>query len=95
MKFTSKMSDQKRIWCVVVPIVLLVLLLGATLGVVWHHHANSASDTCSLCHLVIAPMVAGIRANLLVPMGAASTPQYISFIAQSAMPQIPARAPPA
>ena len=89
------MSDQRRTWRVVVPLVLLVLLLGATLGAVWHHHANSASDTCSLCHLVIAPTVAGIRAYALVPVGAGPLPHYINFIAQAAPSQIPARAPPA
>ena len=90
-----KMSDQKRIWRVVVPLALLVLLLGATLGAVWHHHVNSASDTCSLCHLVIAPTVAGIRACALVPIGAGPIPHYINFLAQAASPQIPARGPPA
>ena len=79
----------------VVPVVLLVLLLGATFGTVWHHHANSASDTCSLCHLVIAPTVEGIRACLPVPVCAGPAPKSIDFIAQSASPQIPARAPPA
>ena len=89
------MSDQKRIWRVVVPVVLLVLLLGATLGTVWHHHTNSVSDTCSLCHLVIAPAVIGTRVCLLIPVGAGPAPQYISFIAQAAKLRIPARAPPA
>jgi cation transporter-like permease len=95
LKFTSKMSDQKRIWRVMVPVVLLLLLLGATLGAVWHHHTNSVSDTCSLCHLVIAPAVVGIRACLLIPMGARPIPQYINFITQAATLRIPARAPPA
>jgi hypothetical protein len=89
------MPDQKQTWRVVILIALLVLLLGSTLGVVWHHHANSSSDTCSLCHLVIAPSVVGIRACVLVPKGAGPEPQYISFIARSAARQIPARAPPA
>jgi len=88
------MPDQKRIWRVVIPIALLVLLLGSTLGVVWHHHGNSSSDSCSLCHLVIAPSAAGIRACVLVPKGAGPEPQYRSFIARSAARQIPARAPP-
>ena len=89
------MSDQKRISRVVVPVMLLVLLLGATLGTVWHHHTNSVSDTCSLCHLVIAPALVGIRACLLIPVGAGPVPQYINFIAQAATLRIPARAPPA
>jgi hypothetical protein len=92
---TSNMADRKRIWRVVVPMVLLVLLLGATLGTVWHHHADSAADTCSLCHLVIAPAVAGISACHLIPVGAGPVSHYLNFISQSVPPQIPARAPPA
>jgi hypothetical protein len=84
-----------RTWRVVIPVALLVLLLGSTLGAVWHHHADTSSDTCLLCHLVIAPSVAGIRACVLVPKGAGPEPQYICFIARSAARQIPARAPPA
>jgi hypothetical protein len=61
LELRLKMPDQKRIWRVVIPIGLLGLLLGSTLGVVWHHHANPSSDNCLLCHLVIAPSVAGIR----------------------------------
>jgi hypothetical protein len=72
-----------------------VLLLGTTFGMVWHHHANSSPETCPLCHLTIAPSLAGIRACTLVPVGAGTETQYISFIAQSVLQQIPARAPPA
>lgn len=90
-----KMPDQKRTWRVVVPLVLLLLLLGVTLGAVWHHHADSASDTCSLCHLVIAPTAAGLRAYALAPIGVGPLPHCINFIAQTAPTQIPARAPPA
>lgn len=88
------MSGQKRIWRVVIPIVLLVLLLGTTFGVVWHHHVDSSSDACPLCHMAITPGMAGIRLCVLVPTGAGPKPQYINFIAHSAPRQIPARAPP-
>jgi hypothetical protein len=89
------MPDPKRTLRVVIPIALLALLLGSTLGAVWHHHANTSSDTCVLCHLVIAPSVAGIGACVLVPKGAGPEPRYISFIARSDARQIPPRAPPA
>ena len=89
------MSDRKQIWRVVVPIALLVLVLGIALGMVWHQHVNSSSDNCQLCHLTLAPSLAGIRACVLVPAGAGPAPHYISFIALSAPKQVPARAPPA
>ena len=50
---------------------------------------------CPLCHLTLAPSLAGIRACILVPAGAGPAPHYISFIAPSAPRQVPARAPPA
>jgi hypothetical protein len=89
------MSDQKQIWRLVVPLALLVLVLSTTLGVVWHHHVNSSSDTCLLCHLAIAPSLAGIRGCVLVPVGAGPEAQYINLIAYSAPRLIPTRAPPA
>jgi hypothetical protein len=97
LELRLKMPDPKRTLRVLIPIALLVLLLGSTLGAVWHHHANAntSSDTCVLCHLVIAPSVPGISACVLVPKGAGPEPRYISFIARSAARQIPARAPPA
>ena len=88
------MSDQKNIWRVVVPIALLVLVLIATFGVVWHHHVDSSCDTCPLCHLTITPATVGIHLCVLVPTGVGSAPHYISLITRSALRQIPARAPP-
>jgi len=88
------MPDRKQIWRAVVPIALLLLVLGTTLGMVWHHHSSS-SDNCPLCHLTLAPSLAGIRACILVPAGAGPAPHYISFIGRSAPAQVPARAPPA
>ncbi len=89
------MPDQKRIWRVVVPLVLLVLVLGTTFGMVWHHHDNSSTENCPLCHLTIAPSLAGVRACTLVLVGAGPKVQYVEYIAQTASPNIPARAPPA
>ncbi|HEV2486768.1 MAG TPA: hypothetical protein VGT08_14655 [Terracidiphilus sp.] len=89
------MSDQKQIWRVVVSLVLIVLLLGMTSGMVWHHHVNGSQETCPLCHIAISPIVAGIRACALVPIGAGPGHQYIRSIARAALRQIPARAPPA
>ena len=89
------MPDQKRIWRVVVPLALLVLVLGTTFGMVWHHHDNSSTETCPLCHLTIAPSLAGVRACTLVLVGAGPKVQYVCFIAQANSPNIPARAPPA
>ena len=89
------MPDQKRIWRVVVPLALLLLVLGTTFGMVWHHHASSSSETCPLCHLTIAPSLAGVRACTLVLVGAGPKVQYIGFLAKTDSPNIPARAPPA
>jgi hypothetical protein len=89
------MPDQTKIWRVVVPLALVVLVLATTLGAVWHHHANSSPDACPLCHLAIAPSLGCIRALVLLPVGGGPEADYIGFIARSAPPQIPARAPPA
>jgi len=39
LELRLKMPDPKRTLRVLIPIALLVLLLGSTLGAVWHHHA--------------------------------------------------------
>jgi hypothetical protein len=88
------MFDQKQIWRVVVPVVLMVLLLGMTVGILFHHHAGSSTDSCPLCHLVIAPSLAGIGDYVLVPIGTGPGQQSIRLIAYTTTPQIPARAPP-
>src|ERR1700760_4251860 len=48
--FNVLMLDQKRIWRIVVPLALLVLVLASTFGMVWHHHDNSSPESCPLCH---------------------------------------------
>lgn len=89
-----RMSDHKRIWSVVVPIALLILVLGTTLGMVWHHHANTSPETCPLCHLTIAPSVEGVRACVMVPVGTGPEVRYIAYIPGFASSRLPARAPP-
>lgn len=60
------MPNPKRTLRVLIPIALLVLLIGSTLGAVWHHHANTSSDACVLCHLVIAGLVSRLFLGFFV-----------------------------
>jgi hypothetical protein len=52
------MRKPKSIRYLVVPVALLALLLvGMTLGSVWHHHAGSADESnCPICHLSHQPI---------------------------------------
>jgi hypothetical protein len=95
--FLKTMSDQKRLWRLVVPIALIALVLGTTLGMVWHDHASSAPDTCPICHLshqAIEPSVVNLRVHVLVPTCSDPEPQDVGFTKSSAFRRIPARAPP-
>lgn len=89
------MSDKKQIWRVAVSVLLIVLLVGMTSGMAWHHHANHSAETCPICHLAIAPSVAGVRTCVLVPVGAGPSHQPTRSLACAALRQVPARAPPA
>ena len=89
------MSEQKPVRCVVVPIVILLLVLGITFGMAWHHHADSSAAACPICHMVITPLAAGIQACWVpVPIGTVSEAIYMGAVARS-VPHLPARAPPA
>jgi len=91
------MSDKKAIRRVVVPVALLALLALATLGCVWHHHANSSDTNCSICHLNHQAMErpdATDRAPALSQLGPSPDPQAPEFISGPAILRIPARAPP-
>jgi len=89
------MSRQKSVRCAVIPIVILLLILGITFGMTWHHHADSSAAACPLCHMVITPLVAGIQAWWVpVPVGTVSDAIYIEPVART-VPRLPARAPPA
>lgn len=94
-KYAPTMPGQTRFWRLIVPLALLVLVLVTTFGMAWHHHAGSSPETCPLCHLTIAPSLPGVSGCSLIPIGEEPEALYISFIAQSASPQIPTRAPPA
>lgn len=93
------MSDRKRIWRLVFPVAVLALLLGTTLGVVWHHHhTESAADTCPICHLghqAIEPIVADIRVHAPVPTGRGPESQPVRFAPSLVPRDIPTRGPPA
>src|ERR1700722_5600653 len=98
VKCPPKVSEQKRIWRTVLPIALLALVIGTTLGGVWHRHAISSPDACPICHLnhqAIEPTPASTRVYILVPTGPAPESQHYSFIVSPAAAHVPARAPPA
>jgi hypothetical protein len=80
-----------------VPIALLALVIGATVGMVWHHHVTSSPDNCPICHLnhqAIELGVGSVRACALVATGGGPESQPIDFIPSSIPRNIPPRAPP-
>lgn len=93
------MFEQRRICRLIFPIAILALLLGTTLGMVWHHHqTESAADTCPICHLshvAVEPVVADIQVHAPVPTGDALEPQLVRFALSLVPRDVPARGPPA
>lgn len=88
------MPEPTRIWRVIVPVLLIVLVLATTMGMVWHHHDQCSNGSCTLCHLAIAPPVAVIGAIGLVPaMAECAVPEY-SFVSRCGTNEKPPRAPP-
>jgi hypothetical protein len=95
---TSNVSERRQIWRLLVPIALLALVLGATLGGIWHHHANAPADTCPICHLshqAIAPAPTSIHVGIPAPRGPGLEPQGDNFSPSPTTRRLPARAPPA
>jgi hypothetical protein len=89
------MSHQKPFRCLFVPVVLLLLVLGMTFGMVWHHHADSSAAACPICHLIIVPLATGIHVWWVpVPLGTVPEAIYMEAIARS-VSRLPTRAPPA
>jgi len=92
---SSKVFCQKPIRRIVVLIVLLMAILGMTFGIACHHHDDCSAGACTLCHLVIVPMAAGVHAWWVpVPIGTVAEAIYLDSIASSVR-RLPARAPPA
>ena len=83
-----------RMWYVVLPVVLIAFLVATTIGIVWHHHAGSTSDGCTLCHLAIAPIAPGPSVCGMVPDAADLVPGKDRFHSHFAADEMPARAPP-
>jgi hypothetical protein len=90
---------RKSIWRLVIPIAVLALVIGTTLGEVCHHHdANTSAENCPICHLshqAAEPVVASVRAEIRVPEGPRPEPLPAAFVSRLVAPQVPARAPPA
>jgi hypothetical protein len=91
------LSQEKRIWRLVIPIVLLAFVLGTTVGEIWHHHASFSSGACPICHVshnAIEPPVASTRGTVLVPTGPVPELSGYSFTSRLSAQHIAARAPP-
>ena len=98
MTVTGKRSVQNSLGRLVIPIALLALVIGTTLGAVWHRHLNASPETCPICHLshqAVEPAVPTVRAEILVPEGPAPEPQEVASLSRLVVPRLPARAPPA
>ncbi len=88
------MPQPTRIWRVIVPVLLIVLVLAITMGMVCHHHDQCSAGNCTLCHLAIAPPVAVIGAIGLVPAAAEYAVRENSFVSRCRANEKPPRAPP-
>lgn len=89
--------NRKSAWYLVIPIAILALVIGTTLGEVWHRHVNTSPENCPICHLshqAPEPAVATVRAEILVPEGPALESPKIAWLPRLAVRQLPARAPP-
>ncbi|HXQ25485.1 MAG TPA: hypothetical protein VN822_03665 [Candidatus Acidoferrales bacterium] len=92
------MSEPKPIRYLVIPVALLALLLvGMTLGSVWHHHNGSSESTCPICHLNHQPIdrpVAADQAPTLALVAPTPEPQDTGLAPAPVFRPLPARAPP-
>ncbi len=95
VNLASNMSGRTRIWRVIVAVLLIAAVTSTMVGVVCHSHVNCSPSTCPLCHMVIAPSLVGIPANVLILLGARPESKSTPFVARTARQQLPARAPPA
>ncbi|HEX3987296.1 MAG TPA: hypothetical protein VHX13_11880 [Acidobacteriaceae bacterium] len=75
----------------------MALVIGTTMGEVWHRHVNTSSESCPICHFshqAVAPAVASVRTEILVPRGPGPEPLEAASLSHLVAPQVPARAPP-
>jgi hypothetical protein len=98
MRLPGNESIRKSAWRLVIPIAVLALVIGMTLGEVWHRHVNTSPETCPICHLshqAVDSAVPTIRAEIFVPEDPAPEPPEVASIPRFVAAQLPARAPPA
>lgn len=94
LKSSLAMTDLSRIWRVIVSAVLIVLVLTATMGMVWHHNDQCSAGNCTLCHLVIASPAALIGATGMVLVTAEYAVGENRFDSRCGTAEKPPRAPP-
>ena len=83
------MFDQTHTWRVTVAIVLVVFVVTATFGMVWHDHGHCNSAQCTLCHLVFEQPTAANSVCGVALARAESTPQSIRPASRLVARQIP------
>jgi hypothetical protein len=92
------MPNKKAFRYLAVPLTLVAVLMLATLGCVWRHHATATDTNRSICHLnhqAMGQMVVSDRAPVLAVVGTRVDPGEPAFIYGLVVRRIPARAPPA
>jgi hypothetical protein len=79
-------------------LLLCVLLVGMTLGGLWHHHRGAADEAnCSICHLNHQPIDRPTPVNetsAAALLGPTPEPAAPGYAPTPALERIPARAPP-
>jgi hypothetical protein len=91
-------SNRNSIWHLIIPLAILALVIGTTLGEVWHRHVDTSPETCPICHLshqAVEPAVASVCAEILIPEGPGLEPLKTASLSRLVAPGLPARAPPA
>lgn len=91
-------SCRKPLWRLVIPVAVLALVIGMTLGEVWHRHVDTSPENCPACHLshqAVEPAVVAARAEVFVPDGPGPEPLQATSVPRLVALEVPARGPPA